>query len=293
MRRGLAVLVAALALCGTASAAEPISIPWETLLPALPGPAGNSGGPQPHCQRATLRCVTREVRKLRRLRNRFGCDHRAVFATTYLELTKELRRTLRRDPGFFRDRRALIYEDVLFAEVYFRTVRAWDRGQAVDPAWRIAFENAASGDGQGVGDMLLGINAHVQNDMPFVLAAITLRDADGRSRKPDHDRMNEVLNQAFETVVKQVSARYDPLAALETHQLSPVTDYFGIELVRVMREAVWRNAERLVQARTPAQYQLVADSIHGQAEATAQLIRTSLIGPPGWRARRDAYCARH
>ena len=43
--------------------------------------------------------------------------------------------------------------------------------------------------------MLLGINAHVQNDMPFVLAQLGLRDRKGQSRKPDHDNFNEVLDQ--------------------------------------------------------------------------------------------------
>ena len=41
--------------------------------------------------------------------------------------------------------------------------------------------------------MLLGINAHVQNDMPFVIAALGLRNKKGGSRKPEHDLVNEVL----------------------------------------------------------------------------------------------------
>jgi hypothetical protein len=292
MRRiALVTMLLALVVPVAATAEEPVSIPWTTLLPALPSPAGHSGGPVPGCKKATLKCVNREVRMLRRTRNRFGCDHRAVFATTYLTLTKVLRRTMKADAKYFADRRALIYEDVVFADVYFNTLKAYEQGKKVDPAWKIALDTAMSGDGQGAGDMLLGINAHVQNDMPFVLAAITLRNAKGTSRKPDHDKMNEVLNDAFDEVVKEIATRFDPLTALETYELSPVTDYFGIELVRIWRESVWRNAERLVNAKTPQERQLVANSIHGQAEVTAQAIRAATIGPPGYRAQRDAYCA--
>jgi hypothetical protein len=139
--------------------------------------------------------------------------------------------------------------------------------------------------------MLLGINAHVQNDMPFVLAALTLRDPKGRTRKDDHDRMNEVLDAAFETVVREVSDRFDPLAAYETWRLSPVTDVFGVELVKLWREGVWRNAERLTNARSDAERAQVAQSIHAQAAATARMIALGTTGPPGYRATRDAYCA--
>ena len=238
-----------------------------------------------------MRCIDTEVRRMRRLQRRLGCDHRAVFDTTYLTLTRVLRDTMRRDRHSFTDRRALIFEDALFAEFYFRTIAADEAGKPVDEAWRIALAAARSGDMTGAGDMLLGINAHVQNDMPFVVAALTLRDPKGRTRKDDHDRMNEVLDAAFESVVRQISARFDPLTATETWRLSPVTDVFGVELVKVWREGVWRNAERLTLARTDAERRQVADSIHAQAAATARLIALAGMGPPGYRATRDAYCA--
>src|SRR3954447_11853213 len=289
------LVVVALVVCAAAPsgarAAEPTDVNWPALLPAMPTQAGGTGGPQPHCAKATMRCIDTEVRRMRRLQRRLGCDHRAVFDTTYLTLTKVLRSTMRRDHSFFADRRALIFEDALFAEVYFRSVSAYAHGRPVDEAWRIAFDAARSGDQQGSGDMLLGINAHVQNDMPFVLAALTLRDPKGRTRKDDHDRMNEVLDGAFESVVRQISSRFDPLAATETWRLSPVTDVFGVELVKLWREGVWRNAERLTLAKTDAERRQVADSIHAQAAATARLIALAGMGPPGYRATRDAYCA--
>ncbi len=68
-------------------------------------------------------------------------------------------------------------------------------------AWRIAFETAEQGEVTGAQDMLLGINAHVQNDMPFVLAQLGLRDRKGRARKPDHDKTNEALAAGYERVV--------------------------------------------------------------------------------------------
>jgi hypothetical protein len=288
---GVLVVLGALALPAAAGASEPVNVPWETLLPALASPNGNTGGPQARCKVATMKCIDSVITRLRARRNHFGCDHRAVFSQTYLTLTQVMRRTLRHDRHFFRDRRALLYEDALFGHIYLVTLKRYRLGEPVDDAWKIALDATRSGDLQGAGDMLLGINAHVQNDMPFLLAKLTLRDAKGRSRKADHDAENKILDDAFDEVVTQIARRYDPLTAVETTDLSPATDVFGIELVKLWREGVWRNAERLVNAKTAADRQQVADSIHAQAAATALSIEAATQGPPGYRAQRDAYCA--
>ena len=122
-----------------------------------------------------MKCVDTEIRRLRNAQRRLRCDHRAVFATTYLQLTRTLRATLRSRPHFFRWPRYLYTEDALFADVYFNTLRDAERGRPVPPAWQIAFDTARSGQVNAGQDMLLGINAHVQNDMPFVIAALGLR----------------------------------------------------------------------------------------------------------------------
>jgi hypothetical protein len=215
-----------------------------------------------------------------------------VFATTYLELTKELLRTVEAEPRFFRDPRYLYTEDALFADVYFNTFGAWERGQPVPEAWRIAFQAARSGDFNAGQDMLLGINAHVQNDMPFVLATLGLRTPTGESRKPDHDAVNEVLRRAYQPVIDAVASRYDPLLKTTNSSLTPLNDNPALQLVRSWREEVWRNAERLVNASSSQERQTVANQIKANAAAWGRMI-TAGLGVPGYRARRDVYCAQH
>jgi hypothetical protein len=60
--------------------------------------------------------------------------------------------------------------------------------------------------------------------------------------------------------------------------------------VRVWRELVWRNAERLLNAKTDAQRQAITSQIQGNAAAWARGI--AAVQEPGIRASRDAYCAR-
>ena len=116
--------------------------------------------------------------------------------------------------------------------------------------------------------MLLGINAHVQNDMPFVLASMGLRTKSGRSRKPDHDFTNGTLNRGYPRVVAAVRKRYDSAMDLSNSPLIPLDDLAGLELTRTWREVVWRNAERLLNAETRARAHQVAQSIEDYAAAT-------------------------
>lgn len=98
------------------------------------------------------------IERLRTLRDRLGCDHRAVFATTYLEPTKQIRDDLR--AGLVRremiDPKYLFTEDGLFASFYFKVIRAQRRGEPIPEAWQIAFEAAESSDKAAVQDMLWG-----------------------------------------------------------------------------------------------------------------------------------------
>lgn len=268
------------------------NIPWTELLGPLPSPVDPQPGPVKTCRKPSPRCVDRQVKRLRRLRDRLGCDHRAVFATTYLELTRQFRRDIRAgivQRDFF-DPRYLYTEDALFANFYFDVIRAHRRGEPVPEAWRVAFAAAADGNVLGAQDMLLGINAHVNNDMPFVLAALGLRTPEGRSRKPDHDAANGTLNRAYERVVAAIRIRYDRSLDLTNIELLPVDDIAGLELVRAWREVVWRNAERLVNARSAAERGRVAAEIERWAGLQARLI--AAVRLPGYGATRDAWCAR-
>jgi hypothetical protein len=154
---------------------------------------------------------------------------------------------------------------------------------SVPGAWRVALEAWQKGDTVGIQDLLLGINAHVQRDMPFVVAAAGV----GPKRKADHDRMNLVLDDAYESIVRMVGERYDPSTDVLAPSFLPTDDYMGLEMVKGWREGVWRNAERLLDAKTEGERAQVAESIEDNAEAQARLMA---VPQPGYGPQRDAYC---
>ena len=174
----MALLVVAVAVgcAGTASAQSELdpNFPWPSLLPPMEVPNTVQPGPVSYCRQATIECVDETIVRMRALRRRLGCDHRAIFATTYLLLTEEIRKTVVNEPRFYRDNEWLIYLDVLFAKYYFDTTANYEAHRRVPEAWDIGFQTAAQGDANAGQDMLLGINAHVQRDMPFVMTGVGL-----------------------------------------------------------------------------------------------------------------------
>jgi Family of unknown function (DUF5995) len=285
--------VALLAVATPASASSLLvpNLNWTSLLPPAGGtPTDVQPGPVPYCETPSIACIQSTVDRLQAERDQLGCDHRGVFATTYLQLTKAILSLLDDEPGIVADRNYLYTEDSLFANFYFDALHNWDTGGPVAPAWRIAFNQAENGQITGAQEMLLGINAHVQNDMPFVIAALGVRQPDGTSRKPDHDAMNEALNRGYEQVVEAVRARFDPSMSITNTKLVTLDNIGGLELARIWREYVWRNAERLLKAPTEAKRAAVVQSIEGNAAAWARGI--ALLQIPGYRHTRDVYCER-
>ena len=129
----IAIVVGAIASGSAPALADSLLVPntnWTALLPPLPGtPDQPQPGPVPNCETPSVHCIDTEIERMTELRDRLGCDHRAVFPTTYLELTKEIRRTVETDAGRFQDLNYLYTEDALFANFYFDT---WRPGRTED-----------------------------------------------------------------------------------------------------------------------------------------------------------------
>jgi hypothetical protein len=101
--------------------------------------------------------------------------------------------------------------------------------------------------------------------------------------------VNEVLDRAYQPVVSAVAKRYDPLVSTTNASWNPLDDVGGLELVKGWREEVWRNAERLVNARSDAERSQVAQQVQQNAAVWARAMAAPQT--PGYRAQRDAYCA--
>ena len=289
----IVVLVVSVAAAPAAADHHDANLPWPSLLPTLPTP----NVPQPHgvpnCRRARIACIDRLVGRLRRQYERLdgACDHRVLFARSYLRITEELRADLaRRRPRLFRHKRWMILVISEFSNSYFRAYRSYERGSGPVPEpWRITFDEAARGDATAGQDVLLASNAHTQHDLPLAYAEMGLNTPGGVSRKHDHDAVNEVNTRLFDELEDEFAARYDPSFTMIDLKPSPLDELGTIELVKSWREGAWRSAERLVSARTPEERERAEQTVRTTATVWAQFIRGFQM--PGWRETRDAHCA--
>ncbi|HEX2087412.1 MAG TPA: DUF5995 family protein [Solirubrobacteraceae bacterium] len=289
----LLVAVLALAAAPAAPAEDPPLVNWPALLPALAPPFTESTFDI--CPDASPRCLDATLAEMRRrlIEHDAACSDTALFVRNYQLVTRFYQRFA--GTGFFADDAYVAREDAIFAQLYFDAEDAWRRGEhdRVPEAWRIAFEAADRKEVQGAGNLLLGINGHVQRDQPYMIAGLGLVDPQGRSRKPDHDKFNELLNTAYDDVIAQAVEWDDPDLAMYEVPGTQADNLALFQIIASWREGVWRNAERLVRARSDEERRLVAESIERNAAEWARWIREEFrYRGPFTRANRDALCAK-
>ncbi|HMJ15172.1 MAG TPA: DUF5995 family protein [Polyangiaceae bacterium] len=229
----------------------------------------------PRCVDLVLRNMERRLRALSRT-----CDHDAIFSLLYFRTTEKFEETL---PALgYGDTRAVVREDALFADYYFRAYDAYHRGWGyVPPAWQITFEAAEQRAVSAIGNALLSMNAHIQRDLPFVLFELDRR---GRPVSyADHLLVNEFLAQV--DVAREIAARFDPAFATN---IDPAVLQ---QLIVSWRELAFANYLRLRSAATLEAWLAVAADIE---RSTAELARTFVqqtAYPAGTdSSARDAFC---
>ena len=288
-------LIAALVACGLAAPAGADDSPyvdWPALLPALPAPYTEST--EADCRAGEEACIDRTIAEMYRRFNTVVpvCNHNAVFSLAYLRVTEDVRDFNR--AGGFSDSRWLQHEDAVFARMYFQAYDNWRAGRrtAVPQTWLDTFDTAERREVPALANFLMSMNSHINRDFPFMLAGIGITKPNGVTRKPDHDAYNRRLALLYEPVLAEIARRFDPTA--DDAEAGPGDNEGAFFVLQSWREGVWRNAERLVNARTPQERAQVAQSIEDYANSVGQSLRTSFrYGSPNGSAARDAHCARH
>jgi len=268
----------------------PVPTPWTSIAASLSGPVEPEASNP--CSRGASSCLPAVVAEMER---RFGalaatCDHKAAFALMYLRVTQAVGRDEAKKASFV-DRPYLAHLDAVFARLYFEAFDAWTEGRraVVPAAWQQTFAMADAKRVNGVGDLLLGMNAHISRDLPFAVAAIGGLDA---ARRRSFRQVNGMLEQVSRPILREESRRFDP--TIGNFSLPILDANFGDLglLMSSWRDSALRDGERLLDAPTPAARAMVARSIEQAALARAVVIAAATSRVPFSRAgrARDAYC---
>jgi hypothetical protein len=206
-------------------------------------------------------------------------DNRAVFQRVYLLMTREMARRLA--ASFFGDRVWVERVLVGFADYYVDALDAYDAGEPCPPAWRLALDAARDRRTFVLEDALLGINAHINNDLPFVLAGILATDGawpDARlmlRRRLDHDRVNEILLFLVDLVQRELTRHYARLTSLADRALGRRDECLSGFLMAHCRANVWHFTELLLDASDDETRAAVRDRIEREAFDLALRVHTS------------------
>jgi hypothetical protein len=256
-----------------------LSLLWAINLTVTSGDVSEKRACQegrPHCAHFVIQEMERRFRHLAK-----DCDHDAIFSLLYLRTTEKFRDTL--SSIGYGDPASIVRQDALFADYYFRAYDAHHRGEGfVPPAWQIAFSAAGQRSVTAAGNTLLGINAHVQRDLPF-----TLFDLDQQGfpvSHADHTLVNNFLAQVM--VDAEIAGRFDPTFDDNSDPAAL------LQLLFAWRELAFTNYLRLRNAPTAEARAVVAAEIEGFAAAVAAGIVQQTAYPPGAdSSSRDAFCA--
>jgi hypothetical protein len=171
-----------------------------------------------------------------------------------------------------------------FADYYFDAVEAFDAVDHFDPprtcpkVWLDAFESCRRDDLSRLQVVLLGINAHINHDLPLALADVLddwdeLDEASRAGRLSDHEQVNTVIERSTDLVQDAVVNRAAPLLAIADRLLGPIDEAVFNHVVSCWREHGWEDAQRLVAAEDPEAREVVRADIEERARRWAHLIR--------------------
>jgi hypothetical protein len=175
-------------------------------------------------------------------------DTQRTFLATYRRTTIAVGEQV--ELGRFEDPPWVDRWDVAFADLYVSALEARVAGASVARPWRLAF--GASADLPPLRLLLLGINAHINYDLPQALVAVISPEEFGQPallarRQRDHERIDAILSGRVAAENEELTAA--SRVSLLDRVLRPLNQAGSRRFLREGRQKVWHNTRALHEAR--------------------------------------------
>lgn len=211
-------------------------------------------------------------------------DRRAIFLSCYSMMTRNMLIAL--ENGEFLD--AVWVNDLLhrFADYYFIALDAYDKQPDDSPAvWRLAFETCPRRDVHVLQHLMLGVNAHINYDLVYVIVDMLqsewsqLSDEDKVRRYRDHCHVNEVIFRTINAVQDQVVERYSPRMDIIDKGMFMLDEWLLGQLIEHWREEVWQHAIGLMSCTENALPELKQElEKHTLQRGRSILLQNGILG---------------
>lgn len=172
------------------------------------------------------------------------------FLGTYLRTTAAVAAAI--EAGTFEDPVWVERWDLEFAGLYLAALDAYvsQEGRPSRP-WRLAFH--AARDLPPLLNVLLGVNAHINYDLPQALLSVITDEEFSDTgllarRRRDHDRIDEILSSRVAAEDVEISAR--SVRSVVDRAMRPANRWAARRFLKEAREKVWTNTVELWRARS-------------------------------------------
>jgi hypothetical protein len=176
-------------------------------------------------------------------------DPKRYFLGTYLRTTRAVADELA--SGNFLDPAWVERWDVFFADLYLNALEAWNTNGTPAGPWRVAF--AAGTDLPVLRHVLLGMNAHINYDLPLSLLGV-IDDAEFADpevvakRNRDHTHIDTVLLGRVGAEDEAITAAHGGKSTYERLK-APLERRATGHFLREARAKVWSNTRLMATAR--------------------------------------------
>jgi hypothetical protein len=204
-------------------------------------------------------------------------DRRAIFASVYALTTLRMAESI--DGGDYTNTAWMRTYQTEFANHYRKALHAYAVGarSQVPNAWLKAFDAAAGGQTLVIQDVLLGMNAHINFDLPFAIEAVRI-SPNTTSRYLDHTRGNDVLGEINDEIIAALGSLYGTsYAALDT-AMGPLDELLLASGMAAARQTAWNNAVLLTNSSSWNRW-LVVGAIDASAVTSANLTLGLTLSP--------------
>lgn len=154
-----------------------------------------------------------------------------------------------------------------FASYYFEALELYENHDPRTPAvWRQVHIAAQEKSLHVVQHLLLGVNAHINYDLPLALYDglqrewASMTETDRQIRKADHETVNQIIGETIDSVQDIVIEPRSPFMALVDRLMGRVDEWLLSKLITAWRADVWHITMDLLSADSPAQQEAIRQS---------------------------------
>lgn len=198
-------------------------------------------------------------------------DRRGLFTSIYVAVTEGVKEAIQK--GIFNDGQWMAFYDFTFANFYRTALLNWELGNisAVPKAWSKSFDAAKNNDDILIMQhALLGVNAHINNDLAQVIAKLNITE-NTNMKHNDSLLVNPVIIDVYKSIMPGFIRLYTPVvnATKYLQQLDETVSY----LESTLREKAWEFAFQLIASQNNTVYHaLLVDELNFKSATYADVI---------------------